>query len=146
VAGLEGLLFGLLPLSMTDGGTLFRWNKIVWGVLFGIVLFLFWHVLLNKDSKYGAAFTQTNTKVLLVALAFWTLVTVGIYLIFRKPRGVAPHPPMPPGAWPPGALAPPLMWPQPAAPPQQPPQQPPWPAPPAQQPPQEPPPLPQQPR
>jgi hypothetical protein len=87
VAGLEGLVFGLVPLSFMDGGTLFRWNKWVWGGVFGIVIFLFWHVLLNKNSKYGAAFQQTSAKVVVGLLAFWTVVTVGTYLYFRKPRG-----------------------------------------------------------
>jgi hypothetical protein len=90
VAGLEGLLFGLVPLSFMDGGTLFRWNKWVWGGVFGVALFLFWHVLLNKSSKYGAAFTQTSAKVVIALLVFWTVVTVGTYWYFRKPRGKTP--------------------------------------------------------
>ena len=94
VAGLEGLFFGLLPLGVLDGGDLFRWNKIIWAIVFVAVVFLFWHVLLNKDSKYGAAFGQSNTKVVLIFLGCWTVVTVAFYLLFRKPR--TPGPPVPP--------------------------------------------------
>ena len=86
VAGLEGLFFGLLPLSVMDGGVLFRWSKVLWGILFGVVVFLFWHVLLNKNSKYGAAFGQSNTKVVLIFLACWTVATVAFYLAFHGPR------------------------------------------------------------
>ncbi|HLA82770.1 MAG TPA: FGLLP motif-containing membrane protein, partial [Thermoleophilia bacterium] len=90
VAGLEGLLFGLVPLNFMDGGTLFRWNKWVWGGVFGVAVFLFWHVLLNKNSKYGAAFSQTSAKVVIALLVFWTVVTMGTHWYFRKPRGKTP--------------------------------------------------------
>jgi len=89
VAGLEGLFFGLIPLSVTDGGTLFRRSKLLWAGAFAVATFLFWHVLLNKDSKYGAAFTESSAKVVVAMLIFWTLVTVGVYWYFRKPRGKA---------------------------------------------------------
>ena len=102
VAGLEGLFFGLLPLSVMDGGDLFRWSKVAWAILFAVVVFLFWHVLLNKGSKYGAAFQQSNTQVVLVFLACWTVVTVTLYLLFRKPRPkTPPQPPAPPQPVPP---------------------------------------------
>ncbi len=90
VAGLEGLLFGLVPLSFMEGGSLFRWSKVLWSAMFGVALFLFWHVLLNKNSKYGAAFENTNTQVVLALLGFWTVITVGTYLLFRRSRPRAP--------------------------------------------------------
>ena len=89
VAGMEGLVFGLIPLSFMDGATLFRWNKWVWGGVFAVPVFLFWHVLLNKHSKYGAALEQTSAKVVTGLLAFWVVATVGTYWYFRKPRGKA---------------------------------------------------------
>ncbi|OFW60305.1 MAG: hypothetical protein A2133_10100 [Actinobacteria bacterium RBG_16_64_13] len=100
VAGLEGVLFGLVPLTFLDGGALFHWNKVLWASLFGVATFLFWHVLLNKNSKYGAAFEQTNTQVVLALLGFWTLITVGTFLLLRQKRpGTAPPPPPPPARW-----------------------------------------------
>ena len=61
----------------------------IWGGVFGVAIFLFWHVPLNKNSKYGAAFEQTSAKVVIALPLFWTLVTVGTYLYFRKPWGKA---------------------------------------------------------
>ena len=84
------LLFGLVPLSFMEGGSLFRWSKVLWSAMFGVALFLFWHVLLNKNSKYGAAFENTNTQVVLALLGFWTVVTVGTFLLFRRSRPRAP--------------------------------------------------------
>ncbi len=89
IGGLEGVVFGLVPLSFMDGGELFRWNRWVWGSTFGVAVFLFWHVLLNRNSRYGAAFEQASAQVVIALLCFWTLVTVGTWLYFRKPRGKA---------------------------------------------------------
>ena len=86
VAGLEGLFFGMIPVSITDGGTLFRWNKPAWAAAFGLAAFLFWHVLLNKNGQYGAAFTQSSVKVAVALVAFWTLASVGVYAYFHFRR------------------------------------------------------------
>lgn len=84
VAGLEGLLFGLIPLSFMDGEKIFRWNKWIWLASFGTVAFLFWHVLLNKNSKYLAAFADKNVKIMAGLVVLYCLATLGTYVYFRK--------------------------------------------------------------
>lgn len=89
VTGLEGLLFSLVPLSFMDGEKIFRWNKWIWLGSFSLVAFLFWHVLLNKNSKYAASFGQKNVKILFVMLGFYILITVGSYVYFRNQKRLA---------------------------------------------------------
>ena len=50
VAGIEGVLFGLLPLRFMDGEKVMAWHRVGWAVLFGLAAILFVHVLLNPPS------------------------------------------------------------------------------------------------
>jgi hypothetical protein len=50
VGGLVGTVVGLMPLSMMPGGTLLRWRKDVWVVVFFIAVFLLVEIELNPAS------------------------------------------------------------------------------------------------
>jgi hypothetical protein len=92
VGGLEGVVFGLLPLRFLQGEVLFGWNRIVWALLFGLGVFAFAHVLVNPASGYLADSTRTPLLTIValfvgfgvVSLAFWA------YFRFRRPREAAP--------------------------------------------------------
>jgi hypothetical protein len=86
VAGLEGLCFDLVPLSFLDGESLWRWNKWVWLGTWATVAFMFWHVLLNKDSAYLATFGGRNVRVMVGLLMLFVLVTLGTHLHFSRKR------------------------------------------------------------
>jgi hypothetical protein len=86
VAGLESVFFGLIPLSFMDGETLLRWRKPIWLALFAAVAFMFWHVLLNKDSQYAAAFGGQSTRVMITLLGVFTTLTLVSYFYFRSRR------------------------------------------------------------
>ena len=83
---LEGVVFGLIPLTVLDGGTLYSWKKWVWAVLFFIAVFEFWYIIINPgniltEAVSGAKFvTMVSTIGLFVlfALAFW------VYFQFKK--------------------------------------------------------------
>jgi hypothetical protein len=86
VAGLESVFFGLIPLSFMDGETLLRWRKPIWMTLFAVVAFMFWHVLLNKDSQYAAAFGGQSTRIMIALLGVFTALTLVSYFYFRARR------------------------------------------------------------
>jgi hypothetical protein len=88
IGGLEAVAFSLLPLSFMDGVTVWRWNKIVWVVLFGTSVFLFWQLVINREGKYLEAFRQSSVLVciaLVVVYGGLTLLTWG-YFRWRKYR------------------------------------------------------------
>jgi hypothetical protein len=89
VAGLESLFFGLIPLTFMEGESLLHWNRWVWLATFTFVAFAFWHVLLNKDSRYAATFGNSNTRVMLMLLVVFSLVTVATFFYFRARGGGA---------------------------------------------------------
>jgi len=97
IAGLEGLLFELVPVRYLRGQSVFNWNRVAWAVLFLTAAFAFVHILLTPQSGYLG---DTHTSPLFAAvilfagfgafsIAFWA------YFRFRPsrsdptPRGAA---------------------------------------------------------
>jgi hypothetical protein len=88
VAGLEGLLFGLLPLTFLDGHKLASWNRALWAALFFVSAFAFVFILLDPDASYVSFSADIPTAVVLglflgfglFSVAFWS------YFRFRRPR------------------------------------------------------------
>jgi len=88
VAGLEGLVFMMLPLKFLHGSAVMRWSKPVWALFFGTVVFLWWQLLLNRNAAYLEEFDLASTKFVMVALILFGGVTAAVYLYFRyKARG-----------------------------------------------------------
>jgi hypothetical protein len=55
VSGLEATAFGLMPLRFMPGYLIYRWNKPLWAVLFGISVFSFIQILIGPTSGYVSA-------------------------------------------------------------------------------------------
>ena len=51
VAGLEATAFGLMPLRFMPGHAVYRWNRLGWGLLFGLAVFAFIHLLISPCSR-----------------------------------------------------------------------------------------------
>lgn len=78
VAGIEGLVVGLLPLREMDGSTLKTWNLVDWIVVYGIAGFLYVLIILRPAATAGTDSSGQMGKVLIVAgifavfsIAFW---------------------------------------------------------------------------
>lgn len=52
VAGLEATAFGLMPLRFMPGHAVYTWNRLGWGLLFGLSIFAFVHLLISPTSGY----------------------------------------------------------------------------------------------
>jgi hypothetical protein len=92
VSGLEGLLFGLLPIDVEPGAILFRARRRLWAVLFGLSVFAFFHVLVNPSSGYlveSARVPVATTIGLFVVFAGITAATWA-WFRFRPRREIAP--------------------------------------------------------
>ena len=92
VAGLEGLLLGLLPISFAPGAILFRANRRAWAVLFGVAALAFFHIIVNPASGYlvdSSRVPLVTTIGLFVLFAAVTAVTWA-YFRFRPRRATVP--------------------------------------------------------
>jgi hypothetical protein len=87
VAGIEGLVLGLIPLRFLPGETLVKWSRVAWVGLFLCGLFLYAHFFVRPavgdDAAPGpSVVTAVGLFVVfaVVSIAFWG------YFRFRAPR------------------------------------------------------------
>jgi hypothetical protein len=83
VAGLEGVVFGLLPMRFLPGESLYGWNRVVWAALLGIGAFAFFHILINPASGYLSDTSRTPLLTVLGLLIGFSIVSVAFWGWFR---------------------------------------------------------------
>ena len=83
IGGIEGLLFGLVPLRFLPGYRIRGWNWIAWGALTAIVLFAFVHVLLLPEAGYLGRSTVASVRVTLALFLAFGLASGLFWLWFR---------------------------------------------------------------
>lgn len=83
VAGLEGVVFGLLPMRFLPGQPLYEWSRVLWGLLLGIGAFAFFHILVNPASGYLSDTSRTPLLTVLGLLIGFSLVSVAFWAWFR---------------------------------------------------------------
>ena len=98
IGGIEGLLFGMIPLRFLPGHRIAGWSWVVWGVLTALVLFVFVHVLLIPEAGYLGRSTVASVNLTLVLFGVFAVASVLFWLWFRlrpSPEAVEdeePHP------------------------------------------------------
>ncbi|MDI2129698.1 FGLLP motif-containing membrane protein [Yinghuangia seranimata] len=119
VAGVVGLVFGLLPLRGTDGGDLWEWSRTAWALVYAVTAFLFVLVLVDPQ---GTTDGGSRTMLLRAGVAFgvFFVATAAFWAWFAftpDPHATAPAAPwipQPPQA--PQAVQPPQVPPAPPLP------------------------------
>ena len=91
VAGLEGLLFELIPLRFLRGERVFAWRRSVWAVLFLVAAFLFAWIMLQPSAGYLGS-TRTSPLIPAVILfCTFGVVSVAFWAYFRfRPQSKEP--------------------------------------------------------
>jgi len=80
---LEGLFFELFPITYLPGGAIFKWSKIAWALMFGLVSFMLLHTLFNPNSTVSAIGQSTPTKNTLIILGIFVGVCFAVWGIAR---------------------------------------------------------------
>ena len=83
VAGLEGVVFGLLPMRFLPGEPLYQWNRVLWAGLLLLGAFAFFHILINPASGYLSDTSSTPLFTVLALLLGFTFVSVAFWAWFR---------------------------------------------------------------
>ena len=80
--GLQGVFFALIPLAFSDGGHIWNWRKSVWFVFFTVVLFCFYHLVLNPSASDVQAVQQNSVQTLLALVVVFGLATLTLWVFF----------------------------------------------------------------
>ena len=91
VAGLEGVVFGLLPMRFLPGETLYGWNRALWAALLVTGAFGFFHILINPASGYLSDTSRTPLLTVIALLVGFSAVSGAFWAWFRyRPEPKAP--------------------------------------------------------
>ncbi len=96
VAGLEGAVFGMMPLRFLPGERVRAWNRRVWMGVLGVATFAFAHILINPSSGYLADSSRTSMLTMLLLLVIFAGGSVLFWAWFRLRAPVVAPPPMAP--------------------------------------------------
>jgi hypothetical protein len=83
VGGLEGTFFQMIPIRYMDGHKVWSWNKLAWVLLAGSAAFMFWEILLHKQSSSASSVTHGTPAVAIVAMSICCILSLGFYAFFR---------------------------------------------------------------
>jgi hypothetical protein len=83
VIAVEGLVFGLIPLSFLPGQKIWAWSRWRWLVLWGAGLALFAHVLVFPVTVAQPSPDPASLTTTLVSVAIYGTVAVGFWLFSR---------------------------------------------------------------
>ena len=90
VSGLEAVAFGMMPFRFMPGVAIYRWNRLIWGLLFGASLFAFFHILIGPTSGYLSSLSAPAWLAALGVFAAFGAFTVLFWAWFRfRPSPVA---------------------------------------------------------
>lgn len=84
VAGLEAVVFGLLPFRFLPGEPLHATNRLFWAALLLVGAFCFFHILINPASGYLSSSSRTPLLTIVILFVGFALVSVAFWAYFRN--------------------------------------------------------------
>ena len=83
VAGIEGIVFGLVPLRFLSGEPLFRWRRSRWGILYALGVFAFLWIILNPAQGFVGTAEETSFFSAVALFVGFGLASVVFWAYFR---------------------------------------------------------------
>jgi len=83
VAGVEGIVFALLPMRFLYGEPIFRWSRFRWGLLYFAGMFAFVVVILNPASGFATAPDQASFQTAVALFIGFGLASLLLWGYFR---------------------------------------------------------------
>lgn len=84
VAGLEAVVFGLLPFRFLPGEPLHATNRLFWAALLFVGAFCFFHIVINPASGYLSSSAQTPLLTIVALLVAFGVVSIAFWAYFRN--------------------------------------------------------------
>jgi hypothetical protein len=84
VAGLEAVVFGLLPFRFLPGEPLHATNRLFWAAVLFVGAFCFFHILINPASGYLSSSARTPLFTIVALLVAFGLLSIAFWAYFRN--------------------------------------------------------------
>jgi hypothetical protein len=84
VVAVEGLVFGLIPISFMPGQKILAWSKWRWALLWGAGLALFAHVLVYPVTLAQPSPNPSTLATTLISAGLYGALAVGFWFLFRR--------------------------------------------------------------
>lgn len=84
VAGLEAVVFGLLPFRFLPGEPLYATNRLIWAALLFVGAFCFFHILINPASGYLGSSATTPLFTMVALLVSFGVLSIAFWAYFRN--------------------------------------------------------------
>lgn len=91
LAALTSLFIELIPIAYNKGRDLFDMNKIIWGVVFVVVAFIFVHLLINPGGAFLDAFLSSNLRTLIIVVGAFSAFALEVWAYFRWRESQTPE-------------------------------------------------------
>ena len=83
VAGIEGIVFGLIPLRFLPGEHIFRRSRVSWASAYGIGLFAFVWIILNPSNGFAGATDQAGFVTAAALFIGFGVISILFWAYFR---------------------------------------------------------------
>lgn len=83
-AGVQTIFFEMLPISYLHGKGIFRFNRIVWLILFAFTAAIFLQTMLNPDGAFVGAFNSPNMVVLSIVVAVFCIFCASVWFYLQQ--------------------------------------------------------------
>jgi len=93
VAGVEGVVFALMPLRFLPGELALRWQRVPWAVLYGVGLFGFVFIFLNPANGYLPKQDSVSFGVALALFVGFGIASILFWGFFKVRSGRQPTAP-----------------------------------------------------
>lgn len=80
---LQTSFFEMLPFAYNTGRPIFKWNKLVWGLCFLPIGFLFAHALLNPQYGFLESFVESDVRFLWFIMVMLVGITILLWFYFN---------------------------------------------------------------
>jgi hypothetical protein len=80
---LQTSFFEMLPFAYNSGQPVFKWNKLVWGLVFLPIGFMFAHALLNPQYGFLDSFAEADVRFLWFMMVLLVGITVLLWFYFN---------------------------------------------------------------
>jgi hypothetical protein len=90
VTGVQGVVFGMIPLNFLDGHKIFNFNRVYWCVLALGAITLVWQVLVNEDQSYLNSLSSTVPLTAFIILVVVSALSFAFWMFFNLRRPSKP--------------------------------------------------------